>query len=212
MCVSHLLEGPQLERLATETGVLLPVVTDERARTRILDKLRDRITLGVSNAGNQGDERSTAGTIYSFHYIDPSRARALRVVEALLNTFVQETLGGKREGSEQAQKFLETQIKDYEQRLSAAEDKLANFKKKNVGLMPSEQGGYFAQLEKETEAAKKADIELSVAMSRREELAKQLHSDAVVSAAGTSMPGQWARGRRRRRYLEPDSRNAGEAR
>ena len=38
-------------------------------------------------------------------------------------------MGGKREGSENAQKFLETQIKDYEQRLSAAEDKLAAFKK-----------------------------------------------------------------------------------
>jgi polysaccharide chain length determinant protein (PEP-CTERM system associated) len=183
-----LLEGPQLESIANETGVLSPSVTDERARGKILDLLSNRITLGVSNAGNQGDERSTAGTIYSFHYIDPTRAQALRVVEVLLNTFIRETLGGKREGSEQAQKFLETQIKDYEQRLSAAEDKLANFKKKNVGLMPSDQGGYFAQLEKETEAAKKADTDLSIAMSRRDELAKQMHSDSVVSAAGSSNP------------------------
>ena len=35
-----------------------------------------------------------------------------------------------------------------------AEDKLAAFKKKNVGLMPSEQGGYFAQLQNEVDAAK----------------------------------------------------------
>jgi len=99
---------------------------------------------------------------------------------------VEETLGGKREGSQQAQQFLETQIKDYEQRLSAAEDKLAAFKKKNVGLMPSDQGGYFVQLQKEVDAAKKAESDLSVAMSRRDELAKQLHSDAVISAAGSS--------------------------
>jgi len=39
----------------------------------------------------------------------------------LLNTFVEKTRG-KREGSENAQKFLETQIKEYEQHLSAAED------------------------------------------------------------------------------------------
>jgi polysaccharide chain length determinant protein (PEP-CTERM system associated) len=108
------------------------------------------------------------------------------VVDTLLNTFVEETLGGKREGSENAQKFLETQIKDYEQRLSAAEDKLAQFKKRNVGLMPSEQGGYFAQLQKETDDAKKADVDLSIALSRRDELAKQLHSDEAVSAAGGS--------------------------
>ena len=181
-----LLEGPQLVRIAKETGVLPPTVTDERARAKIVNALADRIVLGVYSAGTQGDERSTAGSIYSFHYSDGDRARSLRVVEALLNTFVEETLGGKREGSEHAQKFLETQIKDYEQRLSGAEDKLAAFKKKNVGLMPSDQGGYFAQLQKEVDAAKKAESDLSVAMSRRDELAKQLHSNTVISAAGGS--------------------------
>jgi polysaccharide chain length determinant protein (PEP-CTERM system associated) len=180
-----LLEGPQLEQIAKETGVLPATVTDDRSRARILDRLSDRIALTVINAGSQGDERSTAGTIYSFHYVDPSRDRSLRVVEVLLNTFVEKILGGKREGSEQAQQFLETQIKDYEQRLSAAEDRLAGFKKKNVGLMPSDQGGYFAQLQKETDAAKKAETDLSIALSRRDELAKQLHSESVVSTAGS---------------------------
>ena len=181
-----LLEGPQLESIAKQTGVLLPSVTDERAKARTLENFSNRVTLTVSNAGNQGDERSTAGTIYEFHFEDLSRARALNVVDTLLSTFVEQTLGGKREGSENAQKFLETQIKDYEQRLSQAEDKLANFKKQNLGLMPSDQGGYFAQLQKETDDAKKAEIELSIAVSRREELVKQLHSDQAVSAAGSS--------------------------
>jgi polysaccharide chain length determinant protein (PEP-CTERM system associated) len=181
-----LLEGPQLVRIAKQAGVLPPIVTDERAAARILYALSERIVLGVFSAGSQGDERSMAGTIYTFHYTDGDRARSLRVVESLLNTFVEETLGGKREGSQHAQKFLETQIKDYEQRLSAAEDKLAAFKKKNVGLMPSDQGGYFAQLQKEVDAAKKAESDLSVALSRRDELAKQLHSDSAVSAAGGS--------------------------
>jgi protein tyrosine kinase modulator len=184
-----LLEGPQLEQIAKDAGALPPTVTDERARAKILNALSDRIVLGVFSAGSQGDERSTAGTIYTFHYTDGDRVRGLRVVGSLLNTFVEETLGGKREGSQHAQQFLETQIKDYEQRLSAAEDKLATFKKKNVGLMPSDQGGYFAQLQKEVDAAKKAESDLSVAMSRRDELAKQLHSDSVVSAAGSSTAG-----------------------
>jgi polysaccharide chain length determinant protein (PEP-CTERM system associated) len=52
--------------------------------------------------------------------------------------------------------------------------------------MPSDQGGYFAQLQSEVDAAKKAETDLSIAMSRREELAKQLHGDSVVSAAGTT--------------------------
>jgi polysaccharide chain length determinant protein (PEP-CTERM system associated) len=180
-----LLEGPQLEKIAKDTGVLSADVTDEPARAKVLDNLSSRINLTVLNAGNQGDERSTAGTVYSFFYTDGDRDRSLRVVTTLLNTFVEQILGGKREGSEQAQKFLEAQIKDYEQRLSAAEDRLAAFKKKNVGLMPAEQGGYFAQLQTEVDAAKKAETDLSIALSRRDELAKQLHGDAAISAAGT---------------------------
>jgi polysaccharide chain length determinant protein (PEP-CTERM system associated) len=189
-----LLEGPQLERIARQTGVLPANVTDERTKARILDALSNRIALTVLSAGSQGDERSTAGTIYSFHYLDGTRERSLRVVDALLNTFVEQTLGGKREGSEHAQQFLAAQIKDYEQRLSAAEDRLAAFKKRNVGLMPSEQGGYFAQLQSEGDAAKKAETDLSIAISRREELAKQLRSDEAISSAGISSPILGARG------------------
>jgi polysaccharide chain length determinant protein (PEP-CTERM system associated) len=181
-----LLEGPELEKIAKDTGMLPGTLTDERSRARILTMLSDSISLTVENAGSQGDERSTAGTIYSFRYTDPSRDRALRVVSTLLNTFVQETLGGKREGSEQAQAFLKAQIKDYEQRLSSAEERLAAFKKKNVGLMPSEQGGYFTQLQTEVDAAKKAETDLAIALSRRDELTRQLHGDTAVSAAGAS--------------------------
>ncbi len=181
-----LLEGPQLESIAKETGVLPSSMTDERQKAALLYKFSQRVTLLVATAGTQYDERSTAGSIYEFHYEDASRKRALAVVDTLLNTFVEQTLGGKRQGSEKAQQFLESQIKDYEQRLSAAEDKLANFKKKNLGLMPSEQGGYFEQLQKETDAAKKTEIDLSIAVSRREELLRQLHSDQVVSAAGNA--------------------------
>ena len=190
-----LLEGPQLEKIAHRYR-RAAAVDHGRARAHQDPGQISAIASPSpsSSAGNQGDERSTAGTIYGFHYLDSTRARSLRVVETLLNTFVEQTLGGKREGSEHAQKFLETQIKDYEQRLSAAEDKLAAFKKKNVGLMPSEQGGYFAQLQKETDDAKKAELDLSIAMSRREELAKQLHGDEAISAAGSTTPAIGGRG------------------
>lgn len=189
-----LLAGPQLEKIAEETGVLPATVTDQRERLKILKKLADRITLTVSSAGSQGDERSTAGTIYSIDYLDSSRQRSFKVVETLLNTFVEQTLGGKREGAENVQKFLEARIKDYEQRLSAAEDRIAAFKKQNVGLMPSDQGGYFTQLQREVDAAKKSNTDLSVALSRKEELTRQLHGDEAISAAGSSAPTLRAQG------------------
>jgi len=186
-----LLAGPQLEKIAQETGVMPASVTNQVQRQRILDAFSSRISLTVASAGSMGDERSTAGTIYSIDYLDSVPERSLAVVKTLLDTFVEQTLGGKRAGSATVQKFLETQIKDYENRLSAAEDKIAAFKKQNVGLMPSEQGGYFTQLQNETDAAKKSETQLAIAVSRRDELTNQLHSDAAISAAGSTatLPG-----------------------
>src|SRR5271156_4429031 len=46
-----LLEGPQLEVIAKDAGVLSPTVTDERTRAKTLSALSDRIILGVFNAG-----------------------------------------------------------------------------------------------------------------------------------------------------------------
>jgi len=181
-----LLAPSQLERIAKESGLLGENVTDPSEKAGILDSLSGRISLIVYSAGSQGDERSNAVTVYSFDYRDTDRERSVKLVGILVDSFVQETLGGKRAGSENAQKFLEGQIKDYESRLSAAEDRLADFKKKNLGLLPSEQGSFFTDLQTETDAEKKAETDLSIAISRRDELSKQLHGDAAVSAAGGS--------------------------
>jgi polysaccharide chain length determinant protein (PEP-CTERM system associated) len=189
-----LLARPELEKIARETGVLPDSVTNERERERILSMLSDRIVLSVSSAGTQGDERSTAGTMYTIYYQDSDPERSTKVVKTLLDTFIEHVLGGKREGSENVQKFLGARLKDYEQRLSAAEDRIAAFKKQNLGLMPSEQGGFFAQLQSEVDAAKKANTDLSVALSRKEELTHQLHGDSAVSAAGSSTPSMGPQG------------------
>jgi len=183
-----LLTGPELEAIAKESGVLPSTDIDEKTKAKILAQFVKRIALTVDTAGSPGDERSVAGTLYNFEYRDGNRALALLVVKTLLDTFVERTLGGKRQGSEDAQKFLSTQIKDYEERLSSAEDRLAEFKKRNVGLMPSEQGGFFGQLQTEVDAEKKAETALSIAVSRRQVLSNQLHGDAAVSAAGSGAP------------------------
>lgn len=186
-----LLAGTPLERLAVTTGVLPASVSDPAQRDTILTQFSNRIDFSVASAGTEGDPRSTAGTIYSIDYTDPSRARALRVVKTLLDEFVTQTLGGKRAGAQHAQSFLQTQIQYYGARLSAAEDRLAAFKKQNVGLLPSDQGGFFAQLQTETDAAKKVETDLAIALSQREELTRQLHSDAAISGVGVvgSLPG-----------------------
>src|SRR5262245_48919700 len=136
-----LLSGPQLEPLAKEVGLIDERTMSPAQRLRTLDGMRDRIELTVTLAGQDQDRE--AGSVYAISYKDTSRERGLKVVESMQTRLIENTLGGKRTGSENVQKFLQTQIRDLEVRLREAEDRLADFKKKNVGLMPNEQGGYF---------------------------------------------------------------------
>src|SRR6516225_1387106 len=63
-------------------------------------------------------------------------------------------------------------------------------KSRNVGFMPAEQGGYFAQLQKETEAVDDTRTKLAIAENQRAALEKQLHGDAVVAATSAiAVPG-----------------------
>jgi polysaccharide chain length determinant protein (PEP-CTERM system associated) len=182
-----LLGAPQLDTIAHDVRLLGPELTDVRERVRVIDDLRDHIAITVTSASSREGDRD-AGSIYGIVYQDRDRDRSLKVVGALLNTLIVHTLGGKRQGSQDAQKFLETQIKDYETRLRAAEDRLAEFKKQNVGAMPTEQGGYFARLQTEMDAVKTAQTSLSVALSRRDELSRQLHGESTVTAASGAVP------------------------
>jgi polysaccharide chain length determinant protein (PEP-CTERM system associated) len=176
-----LISGDRLEMIARDSGALDSTERDPRKVAIALADFSKRISLDVRSAGGRESERE-AGSVYSFKFQDRNRARALKVSETLLKTFVEQTLGGKRAGTENAQKFLEEEIKTYEERLRLAENRLANFKKANIGLMPTEQGGYFAQLQAESDTAKKLENELNVASSRRAELARQLRGDAVIGA------------------------------
>jgi len=177
-----LLAGPQLLRIARETG-LLPDGVDQRRQDQVLADLSKHVAIEVHSASGREEDRNTAGSIYTVVYQDGDRARSLRVVGILLDTLVNETLGGKRAGSQMTQSFLEAQIADYEKRLRTAEDRLADFKSRHLGLMPTEQGGYFSQLQKESDAVADVKTKLQQAESRRAALTRQLRGDAAIAAA-----------------------------
>lgn len=185
-----LLAGPSVEKLAVEGGAMPVWPLDPRRQEQLLTEMRQRIDIKVRSASGREEDRN-AGSIYTIVYQDRDRERGLKVVKILLDKLVNETLGGKLEGSENAQQFLETQLHDYEQRLRTAEDRLAEFKSRHIGLMPTQQGGYFAELQAESQAVGNVKTKLAEAQSRRTALVKQLHGDAAVAA---SAPGSSATG------------------
>lgn len=187
-----LLAGPQLREIAERTGVLPAALTDPAKQDKLLQAFGARVALTVRSASGRDNDRDVAGSIYGITYTDSDRERGIRVVDTLVKVLVDRTLGGKREGSQSAQRFLEAQIGDYEKRLSDAEGRLAAFKKRNIGLMPTDQGGYFAQLQAELDNVRRLESQVSVAAARRDELTRQLRGEAAVSASAPPAAGMAA--------------------
>jgi polysaccharide chain length determinant protein (PEP-CTERM system associated) len=178
-----LLVDAQLCKVVMQAGMVPYCAVDPGAAQIPLAQIRNRIQLDVQSIDDRSSASGSAGTTFAITYQDEQRAHALKVISVLLDTLVTETLGGKREGSEHAQEFLESQVKDYEKRLQTSEDNLAAFKSKNLGLLPTDEGGYFAQLQKETQAVEDAKTKLLTAQKRRMTLESQLRGNAAVLAS-----------------------------
>lgn len=176
-----LLSRPNLERVARETDMHLRAKT-----TKDMERLLARLqrTIQISSSDTRGN--ANRDNLYEITYTDRDPQIVQRVVQTLVNTLVEGTLGSSREDTVIAQRFLHEQIRDYEARLTAAEQRLAEFKKKHVGMMPSEGRGYYARLEQALDKLKQTRRALKVAENRRSELRKQLEAEELVRARSAS--------------------------
>lgn len=161
-----LLSRPQLERVARETGLLLGV-DGERQQAALIDSLSETIEIRQTPMVN----------LFSITFQHTDRAMAQRVVQELLDSLVEDTLGVNRSDSTNAQSFLEAQIRDYEQRLTESEARLAEFKQRNIGTMPDERGGYFARLQAAMTQQETISQQLRVAEARANEIQRQLSGE-----------------------------------
>lgn len=178
-----LLGGPELRKVADDTGLMAGAVTGAQQQA-VITKLRDNVDI----TGNLEPQSTMA--VFTITYRDRNRPRSLQVVERLLNNFVEGTLGGKQQGSEEAEQFLTQQIADYGRRLSASEERLAAFKKENVGLLPNEQGDYFSRLQADMSTLTKERESLSLELRKRAALAEELHSGQQFTAGSTASGSQ----------------------
>src|SRR5690242_669914 len=107
-----LISRPNVEKLIQMADLDLGVQT-----TAQRESLIDQVTKTLQLTG------STSTNLYVISYRDPSPERATKVVQSLLTIFVESSLGDKRQDSRTAVKFLDDQIKRYEENLKASEDR-----------------------------------------------------------------------------------------
>ena len=164
-----LLRRPNLEKVARETDKDLEAQTPQDFE-RVLIKLADSIEV-------KGWRRDN---IFVITCEDKDPRIAKKVVEILLSIFVESTLSSMRRDTGRTEKFLDDQIADYRSRLESAELRLKEFKRENVGRMPTEAGGYFSRLQASISALDQARLELREARNKRDELRRQLIKSAPV--------------------------------
>ena len=164
-----LLTRPNLEEVARRTDLDLGTKTPEE-----FDKLIADLSSDISIVGTPRDN------IYEIKYSNAKPKVAKSVVDELLNTFMESALGDTRRETAVTQKFLEEQIAAYEKRLVEAEERLKEFKQRNVGVMPGSEGGFFSRLESAHAQLKAAQLELEEGMKRRDQLKEQASSQSAV--------------------------------
>lgn len=173
MMTEVLLSRPQLERVARDTDLDLRAKGPEEME-ELLAYLKRRIMVS-GGAGTAG--YSDNNNMYTIRFYDQDPQMVYAVVQSLLNSFVEKSLGQNKADSAGAQLFIEEQIQQYEVRLGEAEQQLADFKKRNVGLMPSEGQDYYSRLQLALEELDKVKAEYNKIASRRNELQRQMEGE-----------------------------------
>ncbi len=183
MMQAVMLSRPNLEKVATKNDLLLGAHT-AKDREAVLESLEQRISLEKSST-TRG--RRQGSNVFVVKYLDDNATVSFKVVQTLLDTFMEDSLGLKRTDAGVAQRFLESQVKDYEQKLYETEQRLATFKKQNIGMMPGAEGDYFSKLDDESTKLQQLRAREGQLVQRRGELQKQLAAEqpTLSSSADT---------------------------
>jgi polysaccharide chain length determinant protein (PEP-CTERM system associated) len=134
MIATTLLSRSNIETIAREADLDI-TVTDEVEYNQLISEISNDIDLGKTGKQN----------IYTISYSHNNPVSARNVVQEALNLFVEGSLGNNRIETNNATRFLDEQISDYETRLIEAEQRLADFKRRYSDILPV-QGTFYQNL------------------------------------------------------------------
>ncbi|MFT3759479.1 XrtA system polysaccharide chain length determinant [Thauera sp.] len=164
-----LISRPNVEKLITMADLDLDVRTPEQ-REALIGRLMKDLQI-----------RSAASTnLFMLAYSDTRPDRAQRVVQSLVSLFVESGLGGKRQDSDSARRFIEEQIRNYEQKLVEAENRVKEFRLRNMAVLGDGAQDYVTQIGQITAMLQQAQLELREAENGRDAMQRQLVGEEPV--------------------------------
>jgi len=161
-----LLSRPNIERVMRMIDLDINVKT-AREHEAQLDDLMSKIQIVGTSSYD----------IYTITYNNKNPKLARDVVQSLLTIFVEGSFKGKKSDSQKAIQFIADQIKNYEEKLTDAENLVKDFKLKNRVLLPRQGIDYDTQLAASTDSLNNARLELVEAEQARNAINSQIAGD-----------------------------------
>lgn len=161
-----LISRPNVERVMRMVDLDLKAKT-ANDKERIIKGLLEKIKMESTGRDNL--------FIISYNNEDPKIAK--EVVQSLLTIFVEGSIGDKKKDNSSIIRFLDEQIKEYEEKLVSAETALKEFQQQNIGIMPRQGSDYTAQMLTVSDSLAQASLELKEAEQARDTLKKQITGD-----------------------------------
>lgn len=179
-----LISRPNIEKLIRMADLDLSIKT-KQAQDNLVESLMTSLTIKSTSRDN----------LYTLAYDDKDPARAKRVVQSLASIFVESSLGDKRKDTDSAKKFIDEQIGVYQKKLEDAENRLKEFKLKNLSLQNADGKDYFSRIGEVSGVLERSRLELREAENSRDALKRQLVGEEPVllpdtpeASAGVSLP------------------------
>lgn len=170
-----LLSRPNVEKIILMTDLDL-TVRNEAEKESLINALTSRIKV-----------RQQGRNLFEIAYDDTDPAMTRRVVQAVMQIFVEGNLGASRKDMETTQRFLVDQIADYERQLVASEQRLARFKRENMGMLPGE-GNYYEHMQTVRRQLAETEAKIGEATMIRDELRSQIREiPQFLEVAGDSL-------------------------
>jgi polysaccharide chain length determinant protein (PEP-CTERM system associated) len=174
-----IISRPNIDKIMRAVDLDVTVNT-QGERDRLIDGMTRR--LKFSGGGREN--------MYNISYQDTNPERARRVVQTLLSLFVESGLGDKRRDAESARRFIDEQIKGYEKKLEEAENRVKEFKLKNLGFTGGAGQDYFSRMSATADELAKVRLELRAAEQSRDALKRELAGeDPILLPDNSAMAG-----------------------
>jgi polysaccharide chain length determinant protein (PEP-CTERM system associated) len=175
-----LLTRPNLESVARETDLDLRAESPQQFESLISSlQQRVQVTGGRDN-------------VFTITFEDANRLMARDIVSALLDTFVESSLGAQGDDADMTERALALELEDHEQRMEKAEADLAEFKKQNLGYMPDDGADYYTRLQQAISTVNETERQTRLMRQKRDVIARQIEGEEPVFGIMQSTPAQAA--------------------